>query len=856
MPIAFYPTSVKGRMIAVTVGLLTLFIWILVFFSATILQRQYERVLADQQYAATQRLAAELDNKLKERVQALSKVAANMPSSLTPQSLDAFLEQLGALHTIFTAGITVIGLDGKTIADFPVTQGRRGDFLGDRDYFRQVVATGKYYVDKPVMGRALKRPILMIGVPVAGKDGKLRAVMTGTTDLTASNFLGVISDPTMTGKGEFYVVSPRDNMIVASSNPKRMLAAPPPHGVNAMYDRLADGFDGSGIAATSEGISKLISGNHLSEAEWIVVAALPTAIAFGPVSTMQNALFIAGGMLTVFAFVVMLGVARRMLGPLEEAGKAMRRMNKGEAPLAPLPVQYQDEIGQMIGDFNLLIEGRRHVERELRKREEEFRALVENLPDLVVRCDQELRCCYANPAFCSTIGLSGDQAVGKTIEELRLPQDVIAMWSASISKVVTTKAPDTFEFSFPTLAGMRHYQARMVPEFGACRQVSNILAVARDISVIKGGEAVLRESEQRIHGITANTPGMVFQCQFFPQDSALLFTYVSEGSKQLLGLTPGQIQWNRNAIRVCLHEQDRMTFQDSLLHSAATMSIWNWEGRTLPHDGEEKWINCRATPRLVDDGSVIWEGVMLNITDSKRSEEEIRQSRQLLRELSAHMENVREEERKRIAREVHDELGQALTALRMDVSLLRLHFGGQSAQLLERIQSMKEAVDRTIQMARHVTSTLRPVALDLGLTAALEWLVEEFISHTGIDCRLVSSICDEAILDDNRATALFRIVQESLTNVGKHAEANQVEIVLRIESLNDETNLCVSIRDDGKGFRTESARKTGSFGLIGIRERVLMLHGALRISSAPEQGTHIEVCIPVEKTLQEENHIL
>jgi len=227
---------------------------------------------------------------------------------------------------------------------------------------------------------------------------------------------------------------------------------------------------------------------------------------------------------------------------------------------------------------------------------------------------------------------------------------------------------------------------------------------------------------------------------------------------------------------------------------------------------------------------------------SKRSEQDLRQSRQLLRDLSAHMESVREEERKRIAREVHDELGQALTVLRMDVSLMRLNFGGHSEQLMARIRSMKDGVDRTIQIMRHITSTLRPVALDLGLFAALEWLVEEFNRRVGINCRLINNGCDEVVLDDSRATALFRIVQESLTNVVKHAQATEVAVSITLEAPD---TVCLEIRDDGKGFEPGSTRPDGSFGLIGVRERALMLRGTVEIDSAPGRGTRIEVCIPL-----------
>ena len=280
--------SLKAKLIALTVGLFIAFIWILALISATVLEEHLEKVLFDEQFASTRRLAADLDNKLRERVDSLGGVAAKLPNDLSPQALDSFLGQFHALHLMYSAGVAVIGLDGKTIADFPPAPGRRGTYFGDRDYFRQVVNTGKPHIDKPIIGRALKRPVLTIGVPVLDGNGRVRAVMTGITDLTAPNFLGIISAPDMAGKGQFYVMSPKDNLIIAASDTKRTMTAPPGRGVNLLYDRFVDGFEGSGISVNSEGVSKLYSAKRVPTSDWFVMAALPADVAFGPAKAMRE----------------------------------------------------------------------------------------------------------------------------------------------------------------------------------------------------------------------------------------------------------------------------------------------------------------------------------------------------------------------------------------------------------------------------------------------------------------------------------------------------------------------------------------------------------------------------------------
>ena len=499
-----------------------------------------------------------------------------------------------------------------------------------------------------------------------------------------------------------------------------------------------------------------------------------------------------------------------------------------------------DDAGDISGaiEVNEDITERIAAQRLLLKREEQFRALVENSPDAIARFGRDARCKYANPAMQTAIGLRWAEIEERLIDEMNFPPLVAAMWNDAIRNVFLTRLVGTFDFSLPGPGGVRYYQTRMVPEYGPDGEVLVALAVARDISVLKGGEAVLYESEQRLYGITSNIPGMVFQCRLHPDADNLHFTYVSNGVVSLLGLTPGEVLGNRDALLSRIAVQDRNGFLESLRQSAGSMTVWNWEGRIAGIHGQV-WVNCRATPRPGENGQVQWEGVMLNISESKRKEQEIRESRQLLRELSAHMESVKEEERKRIAREVHDELGQALTALRMDVSMLRLTAGEEHPQFLERIHSMKERVDSTIGLVRNITAEMRPAALDLGLTAAIEWLVEDFVARAGIPCSLRTG-GSEVVLDDSTSTALFRIVQESLVNIIKHAQASRVDISIREEG----GQVCVEVIDDGVGFPSHAAPKPGSFGLIGMRERTLMIGGTLCIESQPGAGTKIVVCIP------------
>ena len=437
--------------------------------------------------------------------------------------------------------------------------------------------------------------------------------------------------------------------------------------------------------------------------------------------------------------------------------------------------------------------------------------------------------------------MSRECLLGKTPLELNVSEKVAEIWTNALRRVFFTGEPEMFEFEFITKSGIaRYYHARAVPEYDASDKVETVLAIARDISALKGVTAVLRESEERLHGITTNVPGMVFQCCRHAGEDILRFTYVSNGARWLLGVGATALQHDVNAFVGLIVQEDVGSFRDSMLQSQAELSLWNWEGRLVTPSGELRWVNLRATPRCYGENSCMWDGVAINITESKASEERLIQSKKMLRELSTHLESVREEERKRIAREIHDELGQTLTALRIDVSLARLGFGESSPQLMERLQSMTQLVDRTIRTARHVTSSLRPGALDLGIIAALEWLVDEFTKYAGIPCELVLGDGD-ITLNEFAATAVFRIIQESLTNIARHAGASQVEIIVT----RNDARLCVEVSDNGHGFDPEAVESCKSFGLVGMRERVAMMEGDFELDSKPEQGTRIRVCVPV-----------
>lgn len=221
------------------------------------------------------------------------------------------------------------------------------------------------------------------------------------------------------------------------------------------------------------------------------------------------------------------------------------------------------------------------------------------------------------------------------------------------------------------------------------------------------------------------------------------------------------------------------------------------------------------------------------LNERKRAEEALRQ-------LASYQDRIKEDERKRIAREIHDELGQNLLALRIDIAMLHARTSTTHPRLSSKVHAVLDQIDATMKAMRAIINNLRPTVLDLGLHAAIEWQVKEFQRRTGIACDLEVS-AKELTVDGNRATALFRVLQESLNNVFRHARATRT----RIEVSQADGRVTMRITDNGIGIFPGCRRKANSFGLVGMKERIATLGGELTIDTAPDKGTALTVSIPV-----------
>jgi two-component system sensor histidine kinase UhpB len=367
-----------------------------------------------------------------------------------------------------------------------------------------------------------------------------------------------------------------------------------------------------------------------------------------------------------------------------------------------------------------------------------------------------------------------------------------------------------------------------------------ILAIGDDQSAAQAAASALEQYQARFNAIVSHTPGLVYQFVRHA-DGSVAFPYLSEGCAALLGLPGPQLQQAPQRFLQLILADDREAYLDSMEASAAALAGWNWEGRIWIDAWQDvKWINLRSTPRVLAEpaGSVQWEGIMSNITASKLEQLEVTRSRARLAELTAHIEQVKEQERTRIAREIHDDLGGNLTAIKMALAMLVRRLPAGQPLLAEKAAYVDALVDRTIDAVHRISLDLRPSMLDFGIAAALEWQLGEFEKQMGIAC---SFGCGQPGIDlsPDHATALFRIFQEALTNIAKHAGATRVNV--RLARLRNQIHL--TITDNGAGIAAADRLKPHSFGLRGMSERARALGGTMALSQRPGGGTMVTIKI-------------
>ncbi|HLX27684.1 MAG TPA: PAS domain S-box protein [Casimicrobiaceae bacterium] len=484
---------------------------------------------------------------------------------------------------------------------------------------------------------------------------------------------------------------------------------------------------------------------------------------------------------------------------------------------------------------------RESMRRALQSMQARASGFFESAMDPIISIDEGQRIVLFNAAAEAAFRWPRQAVLGQPIEML-IPERFHTAHRAYVAQFAKTGVTSRRMGGLNALTGLRANGEQFPIEASISQHVENghkiLTVVLRDVSARVRSESLLTRSEARLRGILDSAMDGIITVD--DQQKILLFNAAAERmfdcpQDQAIG---GSLSW-------FIPDRYRGAHARHIEAFGATGVTSRRMGGTrvvtgLRRNGGEFPIDASIS-QLAEGNSKFYTVILRDVTERVQALESLSRSREELRELASAAISAREQEQRRIARELHDELAQSMSALKMDITLIRAGAADLDGALAKRLDRMEAQIDTTIAAIRRIAADLRPLLLDdLGLAAALKSLVKEFGRHNSIACELMLP-GEDLELPVAHASAVFRIVQESLTNVGKHAKASHVDVAVATER----DNVNVTVHDDGVGFATDAPRKAESYGLLGVRERAYLLGGEARVTSAPGRGTRLEVRIPL-----------
>lgn len=730
----FVSMSLKTRVVALVVAMFIASIWVLAFSITLALERDLTQMLSANVAAEANNVAGDLDRDVRLYTEVLARLAASLTAETLadPARVDHALDQFADSSAIVPYACYFANRNGLITAGYPGHAVAVGTSVKDFDYFREVLARGKPVIGAPVRAATAQRqPLLPIAVPVRDASGATVGALVGSVLLSDPNLLGQVENTRIGRAGWVLVIAPKDRLIVAATDRSRVMTSLPKHGAIPLLDRrLEEGYEGPGITLASIGTEVLTVTRKMATTGWVVNAAVPAAEIFAPVTALKRGVYLAALLISLTVAFILRFFLVRQLAPLAQAAGAMRRMTDGEIPLTAIPVTRPDEIGELIGNFNRLVEERRRLDESLqteinlrkqvnealRESRDRIEGIYQSVGDGIVSIDAEQRIVLFNAAAERIFGYPAAEMIGQSLD-LLLPERFRARHGHHIrdyaSKGQTVRSMGTYGL---------------------------------------------------VYGQRANG-------EEFPVEAAV-------------------------------------SMSGSGMHTLLTV-------------------------------------ILRDITARRQAEQVREQLTRQLESLSERLAVAQEAERGKIAFELHEELGQELSTLKLYLQMLSPESSGNDAE-----NPHKEA----LTLAVHATERVRKLVLDLeppelthfGLYAAVRTYCERQTEASGWELHLEAA---KPVVRAPRSVerACFRLLQEGLSNVMSHAQASEVWVRLH----QDAEHVELWIRDNGVGFDYEgnserNSGEGGSLGLFGMQIRARQAGGSVQIKSAPGTGTEVLAVFPLQ----------
>lgn len=479
----------------------------------------------------------------------------------------------------------------------------------------------------------------------------------------------------------------------------------------------------------------------------------------------------------------------------------------------------------------------RRMEEKLIDSERDFRTLAENSPNIIIRYDRDCRRVYVNQAYVRETGISYDHAVGMFPETNWLPDMPVEEYKAKLRQTIETGVAAEILLEWTNQDGQPSSHAfQVVAERDSQGKVTGCLAIGHNITALK-------EAELRLIKLTENSPGAMFSF-LLRSDGTACMPYASRRIEEFAGLRPEELAKDMSEAYARIHPDDAARVQESIAESARNLSPWHAEFRIRHPEKGIIWLEGRSIPESQQDGTILGHGFLHDITERKHVDESLRAKREQLATMAVELSLAEERERRRIASELHDQIGQTLLLSRIKLGTLADVFvSSDDAKTYKEIQSL---LDQTIRDIRSLTQQLNPPLLaSVGLDAALEWLAKRMQTDYSLLVKFVDDRNSKQLTEE-LASVVYQSVRELLINVAKHAGTNEARLTIS----RDADMLVLVVEDQGSGFVSPPGPGTNisldsSFGLFNIRQRIKLLGGSVMIESAPGSGTRATIRVPV-----------